>query len=152
MRVEVQIKKGRKFNRRENGELKTYVEGKRLTVSQHVYETFKDAFELLGEAPPEVPVPVSDAPGTDDQPTLLEQVVRALAGVGLNVDPVKAAAWTEADLERLPKLIERTGKNPPKFVLEALLPKEPDPAADTSKSQDDDAGDSDDEGENDGQE
>jgi hypothetical protein len=128
MRVEVIIKKGRRLNRRENGELKTYTEGAKLTVSQHVYESFKDALELVGEAPPEVPTPVSDAPGTDDQPDLVEQVVRALAGVGLNVDPAKAALWTEEEIGRLPKLIERKGKSPPKFVTAALIGATEEPA------------------------
>jgi hypothetical protein len=126
MRVEVTLKAGGgNFTRRENGRRVTYEAGAKFSVSQHVYETFKDRLIPTGHAPEPAPPARSNAAGTDDQPTLLERVVAGLAGVGLRVDPLKAADWTEEQFGKVPKLIERKGKNPPKFVTDSLLPSAP---------------------------
>jgi hypothetical protein len=124
MRVEVTVREGKKFNRTEGGELKTYVHGKRFSVSQRVYEAFKDQLVLMGKEPPKPAAAAAQGgqtPGTDDEPPLVTQLVNGLAAVGLTVDPAMVATWKTEQVEKIPGLIGRRGKNPPKFVTEALL-------------------------------
>jgi hypothetical protein len=129
MRVQVRVKGKKLFNRTEGGKVVSYTEGKTLEVSQHVYETFRHQLEAIGDAPKPALQVRSNTPDTDDDDAALQEVRRAMAAdvvaqlaeVGLNVDPSKVLTWTDKDLERLPKLIERGGKQPPKFVTDALV-------------------------------
>jgi hypothetical protein len=62
MPVKVIVKQGATLNRRENGLPVSYTGGKELTVSAHVYNTFKDRLQLApGEVAPEaaraIPLP-----------------------------------------------------------------------------------------------
>jgi len=68
MKVEVKVKPGAPFNRKEGGELVTYQPGEKLTVSQHVFERFADRFEVLGDPPDSKRhVRRPPVPGTDDE-------------------------------------------------------------------------------------
>lgn len=148
MRVTVTLKKNGKFHRIEAGRMRFYTDkDPPFTISQHVFEAFRDRFNVVGEAPTPAAQPTGQALGTDDEPlpdpaerqeqaqgsedavpTLTDdqsEAVDALAQVGIRVDPGKASAWTDAELTRVAGVAARGGKgNLPAFLKAAMLPTE----------------------------
>lgn len=66
MQATVRVKPGARFNRRESGQLKTYVAGATLTVSQHVAEKFADKLEVLGAGVAVDPAPAAAVEASAD--------------------------------------------------------------------------------------
>lgn len=131
MGIRVTVREGRKHNVIRKGRLETFVGGASLEVSQHVYNVNRDKFLLAGEVDAPEPVatvqePEHDEGGNDESKAAdaetLSILVQELEEVGFRVDPAKVAKWTEAQLDKAAGLVNRNGKNPPKFVTEAVLP------------------------------
>lgn len=71
MRIAVTIKPGRTFSRKESGKRRVYEPGEKFSVSQHVFNAFRDLLvPVEGEAPPIPDRELPSVPGTDDDRTL----------------------------------------------------------------------------------